>query len=1059
MNLKLKKRRREVILIALLSLAFSLRASSARFSYLLFADPFMHFDRIQRLVESSHYPILNFYDGAEGSFYYVVGYEGMYFIAWIFHKFLNLFGFSLFRTAKLLPAIFGTLSAIPLYLLIKRMYTAKVALLTVLFYAITQASIEKSLAGNLRGDVFMLFFMLWMLYFFHLSLENKRYSFLSSLFLFLCGITWVGWPFAFVTLTACFLGYFLNLLTLKNPNFKNCILSFSITSILGLSLIFLFNHLFFIYHLQLKESLVENQLREIELLAILLGSVIFLSFLLAFIKKLKFQNRSLKIVIFSILLISAILLELKSGFIQNQLLELYELNVNLDPFRVDRTVTEQYQLTFKNLASYLGVLFILSPLGLIPLIRKRNGFVLGYIVASSALMYIMVRFLFLASPILCFLGALFLDKSSLRLSLVILLVLPNFFLSYNHLNEISPLITEELQESFEFIKSKTPKDSVILSWWDYTWLIQAKAERKTAFLGGHPNASDSELYSIFTENPTESLKIAKKRGVDYLLIDERTLLKWLKIKWYAQSSMSFYDSLLAKASSEPEGFELVFSKGDVQIYKIEHHKFISVKRYQEGFEVQVNSDADPLFGTLEVYLIDPHGDLGYREFFDVELDPASTESFTVSFKLTGDLRIGTYQLTARLEEKLASSEGMTHLNFAYKKSNPNSFISIYFFVNGNWHQISDGALSYPGVKIPHLKNKNWNFVTVRLSDEVSQELGKSPYGRIENFEIAFFGGSGDYVLFDSIYLSDERERVIYDEQDPSSFYGWGWDGFSGLTSKESYSGNISYILEVPEDRNSTSDGWMTPKNTYFAFELFEISHIPKETISVRAELNATFDELRIEGEAFRNTPVERAEVVVRSGERVWKTKTDARGNFELKIGKDSSPSLRIFEGLNLYHVFVSDGKDFGSLSLKFETDFSSEIVDVRYLSNEKWRTFDEIPEIKAGESLKIRFKVKTNFKPLIEDRIIFNLKGLPSLKIVQELEVSSSYSQDSNTKSEYIYIELKLKKDLKPGEYLLLTHILDAEPEGSIWYYKSSPFKILILSGKVFYNLQGFNQM
>ncbi|MFQ5891551.1 MAG: hypothetical protein ACE5HW_02005, partial [Candidatus Methanofastidiosia archaeon] len=230
---------------------------------------------------------------------------------------------------------------------------------------------------------------------------------------------------------------------------------------------------------------------------------------------------------------------------------------------------------------------------------------------------------------------------------------------------------------------------------------------------------------------------------------------------------------------------------------------------------------------------------------------------------------------------------MTHLNFAYRKSNPNSFISIYFFVNGYWHQISDGALSYPGVKIPHLKNKNWNFVIVRLSDEVSQELRKSPYGRIENFEIAFFGDSEDYVLFDRIYLSDEeRERVIYDEQDPSNFNGWGWDGFSGLTFKESYSGNISYMLQIPEDRNSTSDGWKTPKNTYTGFLITEITKTLETQIDVGAKIFPSYKEILIFGVAsIQGEPLRDGNILVRQGERKWSGKTDENGFFELKIDK------------------------------------------------------------------------------------------------------------------------------------------------------------------------------
>lgn len=81
------------------------------------------------------------------------------------------------------------------------------------------------------------------------------------------------------------------------------------------------------------------------------------------------------------------------------------------------------------------------------------------------------------------------------------------------------IATDDWKESLEWIKTNTPKDSVIAAWWDYGYWISTMSERPTLT----DNATlDSKKIQNFAKTlvspPNQAWKILHEAGVDYVLV-------------------------------------------------------------------------------------------------------------------------------------------------------------------------------------------------------------------------------------------------------------------------------------------------------------------------------------------------------------------------------------------------------------------------------------------------------------------------------------------------------------------------------------------------------------
>ncbi|EMS15030.1 dolichyl-diphosphooligosaccharide--protein glycosyltransferase subunit STT3A, putative [Entamoeba histolytica HM-3:IMSS] len=81
------------------------------------------------------------------------------------------------------------------------------------------------------------------------------------------------------------------------------------------------------------------------------------------------------------------------------------------------------------------------------------------------------------------------------------------------------IVFDDLRDSYRWLNQNTPKDSKIMSWWDYGYQLAAVANRTTIVDNNTWNNSHIALVGgAFAKSEKESYKILKKLDVDYVLV-------------------------------------------------------------------------------------------------------------------------------------------------------------------------------------------------------------------------------------------------------------------------------------------------------------------------------------------------------------------------------------------------------------------------------------------------------------------------------------------------------------------------------------------------------------
>ena len=79
--------------------------------------------------------------------------------------------------------------------------------------------------------------------------------------------------------------------------------------------------------------------------------------------------------------------------------------------------------------------------------------------------------------------------------------------------------TNDWLESLEWIKSNTPENSIIASWWDYGYWITSLSDRTTLVDNATLSTEGiSRMAKIFMSSPEDSWKILKEMNADYVLV-------------------------------------------------------------------------------------------------------------------------------------------------------------------------------------------------------------------------------------------------------------------------------------------------------------------------------------------------------------------------------------------------------------------------------------------------------------------------------------------------------------------------------------------------------------
>ena len=84
---------------------------------------------------------------------------------------------------------------------------------------------------------------------------------------------------------------------------------------------------------------------------------------------------------------------------------------------------------------------------------------------------------------------------------------------------IYPVVTDDWKDSLEWIKKNTPEDSVIAAWWDYGYWITTLSERTTLADNATIDSKKiSEIATVFLIPPDEAWKKLQEMDADYVLV-------------------------------------------------------------------------------------------------------------------------------------------------------------------------------------------------------------------------------------------------------------------------------------------------------------------------------------------------------------------------------------------------------------------------------------------------------------------------------------------------------------------------------------------------------------
>lgn len=685
MDFSIRGRNEHLVLFSIFLIALSLRLTTAHYDRLLGADPWYHFKIASILLETAKYPMYEYYSrypfGEP-----VASPPGLYYLPVFIYKLLGITGISFFKIFQLLPATFGALTVVPLYLLVRELYNKKIGFLAALLLSVSPAGIERSLAGFYRGEVFMLFTMLFAFYFFIRSVREKIYfSIPAALFILLSGLMWSGWPMIFAILTLTFIfcvlaNYY------QNRNSDSLIISYAVTCGLGLLLLSIFKAGFYRYEDNLKETGI-----------FILGFKLLLLIIISMVI-LEFMNRSLNKKIIKpwipiAFLLIALVAAYNGDYFQRALGEYHRslesvrgigLTLVYLPTHVWRLgITEQQAVNLEYLVSIYGVLLIIAPVGLLFVLREKlsvsKAFSTSFVAVSAGLLIFQVRFTFLAAPALCLLGALILYhllmrenwKKHVSIIFVFLLIFANVYAATSFSTSIEPLVSDDLYEALTWINQNTPKDSIILSWWDYTGPIMAVANRRTVTHTAPSGIVESTSLALRTSNETQALEIfrsmnedfyLKDMKIDYILIDSRMYSLWQKIFMFEPfvnrpvvvENRDLASSILTKLYLKRgvENFELAFENDNVKVYrplfKDTRIVDLEVKRYySKGEEVRIgiktsSNELESIMLAIDVL------DSGKNSVFNKEVQIEGTSREDVTFNLPKEYARGTYTITAQL---------------------------------------------------------------------------------------------------------------------------------------------------------------------------------------------------------------------------------------------------------------------------------------------------------------------------------------------------------------------------------------------------------------------------
>lgn len=578
--------------------------------------------------------------------------------AGIFTKFFTeIFDWSVAKSIQFYPPIFGALSAIVIFLLTKEFFKDdKIALLASLFFACLPAVLYRTNSAFTDKEPIGQLFMILSLLFFVKSIKkfNWKYSILSAIFISLMGMTWGGYNIPYMVI-----GTFALILILFNIFDKSFYYTFLIFSVLSLILLtnyptyYPISSIWFLPHY----------------LAIFCFSLKFLDMKIKFSRKIEFARK--RFGLFSIILsliFGIILIAIYSPLRDKVILTISSLQAPLTAGVVGSTVAENRPSSLSEVSSQLGPVigasafgpiasafskifsaFIFSIVGIFIICyltyEKRFDFKLSlfliiWYLISLYVGFAAVRAIFFSGFPVSVIGAFgfyysFKEVSKYKfknknLNLVIKLglwvifsisIFFHLFTGYVFGQSLMPSMSKNWEDALVWIKEHSNKTDVILSWWDYGYIIQFYSQRPTYVDPGHPGiANDKTLFDaksrdqqvakfFMSTNETYYLDWLKSINVKYIVHDVTMIGKYSAVTKIG-SWGNYIDNILILNFEEGECLEIGENNTCKKaIYKFGPVTLVQTPEITYAMLIQQNQarNVSKICTPDGIYLVDPNG--------------------------------------------------------------------------------------------------------------------------------------------------------------------------------------------------------------------------------------------------------------------------------------------------------------------------------------------------------------------------------------------------------------------------------------------------------------------
>ena len=553
-----------LLVIAILTLSFStsflLRSQAAEFGFELNEfDPFFNFRATEYIVENG---IDEYFEWNDDLSWYPVGRDvsstsqvmlhlTAAVLYWIFGGSTELYDFAI-----LLPVVFGSLTAIVLFALVRVIGGTAAGLFSALLYSISLPLLIRSPIGWFKSEPLGLFFSLLAVYLLlsGINSQNKKILFTklisAGIFTSLSISAWGGNQFFIIPI-----GIFFFVLPFVKSEHKIMLWAIPLyaTTTIFISL--------------LIERVSSNFLFNLGGISLIISTLFLVSCILIQIKsKNKKRNSFLFLLVFIIFISGTILVNYESQFLPSPS---YRYLNALNPFLsttdplID-SVSEHATTSIVQSFMFHSVLMVFSGIGIWVLfqnLQKKNpqliktemfsfSIILGItgVYVSSTFVrlevFASISLIVLASLGLSLLLNEFFRKNDKKKPLdglikisfatgifIIFLISAVYPVDNNLLTstKIPPTIlnggsvfkitSNDWIDSLDWIKNNTPKDSVIAAWWDYGYWISTLGER--ASLADNSTIHSDVIENIaqtFLDNPDDAWKSLIQMEADYVLV-------------------------------------------------------------------------------------------------------------------------------------------------------------------------------------------------------------------------------------------------------------------------------------------------------------------------------------------------------------------------------------------------------------------------------------------------------------------------------------------------------------------------------------------------------------